>query len=82
MARLTINDISDQGIANIAGAILREAIGAYINAIRMYKLTPDKRTRQVLQERREYLLTTPWNFTGLTGEEFLNKIHKEWRISA
>lgn len=72
-----IKKLNDEGVLNLAAAVMIEAIRTYINAKEGYRMTPDLRTKKYLDDARNFLLTTPWNVTGLTGKELVKLIDDE-----
>ena len=77
MERLTMETISTQGIANLAAAIIVDAAKTYIGAKHSYEAQPNDRALKTLNDMKEFLRTTPWNFTGLNGDELIAAIEKE-----
>lgn len=72
-----IRKLNDDGVLNLAEAIMIEAIRTYVNAKEAHRMTPDERTKKHLDDARNFLLTTPWNVTGLTGKELVKLIDDE-----
>lgn len=72
-----IRKLNDDGVLNLAEAIMIEAIRTYVNAKEAHRMTPDKRTKLHLDDAWNFLLTTPWNVTGLTGKELVKLIDDE-----
>lgn len=72
-----IRKLNDDGVLNLAEAIMIEAIRTYVNAKEAHRMTPDKRTKKHLDDARNFLLTTSWNVTGLTGKELVKLIDDE-----
>ena len=72
-----IRKLNDDGVLNLAEAVMIEAVRTYVNAKEGYRMTPDLRTKKHLDDARNFLLTTPWNVTGLTGKELVKLIDDE-----
>ena len=72
-----IKKLNDDGVLNLAEAVMIEAVRTYVNAKEGYRMTPDKRTKKHLDDARNFLMTTPWNVTGLTGKELVKLIDDE-----
>lgn len=79
MRRLTIDKICDAGVANVAGAVLATLCRSYIAAKNAYERSQTMKNKIALEKEREILLTTPWNFTGMSGTELIQSIEREDR---
>lgn len=69
-----IRKLNDDGVLNLAAAVMTEAINTYLNAKHMYNATRDPVAKRRYDDTRNFILTTPWNVTGLTGLELLRLI--------
>lgn len=67
--------ISDNGVLNVAAALLLAVSREYLTAKANHELDPnDEDFTAAYNDCREFLLTTPWNVTGMDNEEFISAI--------
>lgn len=68
--------ICNQGIYNVAAAIIIDLGKSLMTAKKLMEVAPCDYTKQQLADYREEILHTVWNLTPLTNAELLEKIEK------
>ena len=69
--------ISDNGVLNVAAALLLAVSREYLAAKANHEYDPeDEDFKNAYEDCREFLMTTPWNLTGMGNDEFIQEIEK------
>ena len=68
--------ICEQGLANVAGAVIRDIAMSYLNAKYMALTDPTPENISMMEDYKAELLSTPWNYTGLSNVELLELIER------
>lgn len=71
---LNMNTIDPRGLTNLAAAVIVDLAKSYLNARYHAIVESSPENDEAVYQYRNELLRTPWNLTGLSNEELIQKI--------